>query len=164
MRMTMSRPCLVTSSGPSPVLGFMAAIHRPLSTDRGHPKRTSSGRPPGCAHQYPVSGRAREIVRAAGGRTGVRRPSSPPATMAHNGGPAADGEDRGSSRGGSVADVPTQSSEAPVRCTREGAVATVRLDRPGAMNSLTLATKTALLEVLRRVAADDAVRCVVLTG
>jgi len=63
-----------------------------------------------------------------------------------------------------VADVPTQSSEAPVRCTREGAVATVRLDRPGAMNSLTLATKTALLEVLRRVAADDAVRCVVLTG
>ena len=31
IRMMMPRPSLVTSSGPSPVLGFMAAIRRPLS-------------------------------------------------------------------------------------------------------------------------------------
>ena len=55
-------------------------------------------------------------------------------------------------------------SRAPVACTVADGVATVRLDRPEAMNSLTLATKTALLEALRAVAEDDAVRAVVLTG
>jgi 2-(1,2-epoxy-1,2-dihydrophenyl)acetyl-CoA isomerase len=52
----------------------------------------------------------------------------------------------------------------PVTCTVTGAVATVRLHRPEAMNSLTRATKSALLDALRRVADDDAVRAVVLTG
>jgi len=51
-----------------------------------------------------------------------------------------------------------------VRVETVGAVATVVLDRPAAMNSMTTATKLALLAALRAVAADDAVRCVVLTG
>ena len=57
-----------------------------------------------------------------------------------------------------------QTSPGPVTLTREGAVATVTLNRPEAMNSLDVATKEALLETLRAVAADDEVRCVVLTG
>lgn len=47
---------------------------------------------------------------------------------------------------------------------REGARATVRLNRPEAMNSLDLATKEALLAALREVADDVTVRVVVLTG
>ncbi len=43
-------------------------------------------------------------------------------------------------------------------------VATVRLNRPDAMNSLDTATKDALLSALQEVADDPAVRCVVLTG
>lgn len=46
---------------------------------------------------------------------------------------------------------------------RDG-VATIRLNRPEAMNSLDLATKEALLAAVRAVAEDDGVRCVVLTG
>ncbi len=44
------------------------------------------------------------------------------------------------------------------------AVATVTLDRPDAMNSLTAEVKTALLEALRRAADDQEVRAVLLTG
>ncbi|MEV0311578.1 enoyl-CoA hydratase-related protein [Nonomuraea fuscirosea] len=44
------------------------------------------------------------------------------------------------------------------------AVATVTLDRPEAMNSLTAETKQELLAGLRRAAADRAVRAVLLTG
>lgn len=43
-------------------------------------------------------------------------------------------------------------------------VATVTFNRPDAMNSLDVATKEALLDVVRSVADDPAVRCVVLTG
>lgn len=53
---------------------------------------------------------------------------------------------------------------APVLVDRSGAVATVRLARPEAMNGLDTATKVALLDALREVAADEAVRCVVLAG
>lgn len=52
----------------------------------------------------------------------------------------------------------------PVVVTTEQGVATVTLNRPAAMNSLDVLTKEALLAALRAVAADDAVRCVVLTG
>ena len=52
----------------------------------------------------------------------------------------------------------------PVLLTHDGGVATITLSRPEGMNALTLAAKTALLEVLREVADDDAVRAVVLTG
>ncbi len=52
----------------------------------------------------------------------------------------------------------------PVLVERADGVATVTFSRPEAMNSLDLATKEALLGALRDVAADDEVRCVVLTG
>ncbi|MEP6853811.1 MAG: enoyl-CoA hydratase-related protein [bacterium] len=47
---------------------------------------------------------------------------------------------------------------------QDGAVVTVRLNRPESMNALSLSLKTALLEQLNRLAADDTVRAVVLTG
>jgi 2-(1,2-epoxy-1,2-dihydrophenyl)acetyl-CoA isomerase len=52
----------------------------------------------------------------------------------------------------------------PVLTERADGVATVRLNRPDAMNSLDIATKEALLAVLQDVAVDESVRCVVLTG
>ena len=52
----------------------------------------------------------------------------------------------------------------PVLLEVADGVATVTFNRPEAMNSLDVATKTALLAGLRQVADDPAVRCVVLTG
>jgi 2-(1,2-epoxy-1,2-dihydrophenyl)acetyl-CoA isomerase len=52
----------------------------------------------------------------------------------------------------------------PVRYSVDGAVATVTLDRPAAMNALDTATKQALLEALRTAADDTGVRAVVITG
>jgi 2-(1,2-epoxy-1,2-dihydrophenyl)acetyl-CoA isomerase len=43
-------------------------------------------------------------------------------------------------------------------------VATLTLNRPDAMNSLDVRTKEALREAVQQAAADEAVRCVVLTG
>jgi 2-(1,2-epoxy-1,2-dihydrophenyl)acetyl-CoA isomerase len=51
-----------------------------------------------------------------------------------------------------------------VRVTRNGAVATVVLDRPDRLNALDRATRWELIGALREVASDDAVRAVVLTG
>lgn len=51
-----------------------------------------------------------------------------------------------------------------IRYEMADAVATVTLDRPEAMNSLTAETKQELLAALRRAAADRAVRAVLLTG
>ena len=59
-----------------------------------------------------------------------------------------------------MSDSPTP----PIRYEVAAGVATVTLDRPAEMNSLTLATKVALRDALHAAAADDAVRCVVLTG
>ena len=47
---------------------------------------------------------------------------------------------------------------------REGAVAILTVDRPDAMNAVDVATLTQLRDELRTVAADDAVRVVILTG
>ncbi len=55
-------------------------------------------------------------------------------------------------------------AQTPVLLTRDGAVATVTVNRPDAMNSLDLPTKEALLTALRQVAEDRDVRAVVLTG
>ncbi len=56
-------------------------------------------------------------------------------------------------------------TEDTVAVTRSAAgVATVRIDRPSALNALDLATKVALRDRLAEVAADPEVRCVVLTG
>jgi 2-(1,2-epoxy-1,2-dihydrophenyl)acetyl-CoA isomerase len=46
----------------------------------------------------------------------------------------------------------------------DGAVATVTLNRPAAMNSLTVAMKTSLLGVLEQAAGEPAVRSVIITG
>lgn len=62
-----------------------------------------------------------------------------------------------------MTDVPAPDQQPVVLTTDEG-VATVRFNRPGAMNALDRATKEALLAALRTAAADEAVRCVVLTG
>jgi len=56
------------------------------------------------------------------------------------------------------------SDAAAHRVEREGAVATVTLDRPDAMNALTRASRRALARDLRALSGDAAVRCVVLTG
>ena len=53
---------------------------------------------------------------------------------------------------------------APVLLDVVDAVATITLNRPDAMNGLDVATKDLLLETVRQVADDPAVRCVVLTG
>jgi 2-(1,2-epoxy-1,2-dihydrophenyl)acetyl-CoA isomerase len=57
-----------------------------------------------------------------------------------------------------VTDAPTH------RVERDGAVATVTLDRPDALNAQTRASRRALARDLRALSADPAVRCVVLTG
>lgn len=56
------------------------------------------------------------------------------------------------------------SRTATVVVTTDVGVATVRLNRPDAMNALDLVTKDLLLAALQQVAEDAAVRCVVLTG
>jgi 2-(1,2-epoxy-1,2-dihydrophenyl)acetyl-CoA isomerase len=58
----------------------------------------------------------------------------------------------------------TTTAEFPVVVETAGAVRTVRLNRPEAMNALDIATKEALLAALTAAAEDEAVRCVVLTG
>lgn len=55
-------------------------------------------------------------------------------------------------------------STEPVRLDRSDSVATVTLVRPEALNSLDIATKTALRDVLHAVAEDPTVRCVVLAA
>ncbi|MET8984249.1 enoyl-CoA hydratase-related protein [Nonomuraea wenchangensis] len=51
-----------------------------------------------------------------------------------------------------------------IRYDVSDAVATITLDRPDAMNSLTTELKGALLDALRRAADDRAIRAVLLTG
>lgn len=58
----------------------------------------------------------------------------------------------------------TSPTNAPVLLDVVDAVATITLNRPDAMNGLDVATKDLLLQVVRQVADDPAVRCVVLTG
>lgn len=69
----------------------------------------------------------------------------------------------GGGHDGAMTETPT-TPQSPVLVERDGAVATVRLNRPEAMNSLSTATKDALLTALQEVADDATVRCVVLTG
>ncbi len=47
---------------------------------------------------------------------------------------------------------------------RAGAVATVRMNRPESMNSLSRSLKDALVDVLGQLEQDETVRAVVLTG
>ena len=54
--------------------------------------------------------------------------------------------------------------QASVRYEKADGVATVTIDRPDAMNALDTPTKVALRDTLAEAAADEAVRCVLLTG
>ncbi|GAB3772886.1 2-(1,2-epoxy-1,2-dihydrophenyl)acetyl-CoA isomerase [Nocardioides ginsengisegetis] len=60
--------------------------------------------------------------------------------------------------------TPPGSPDSAVLLDVTDGVATITLNRPDAMNSLDIATKVLLLETVRTVADDPAVRCVVLTG
>ena len=51
-----------------------------------------------------------------------------------------------------------------IQTEREGAVAVVTVDRPDALNALDVATLTGLRDGLQELAADDAIRVVILTG
>ncbi|MGK2849317.1 MAG: enoyl-CoA hydratase/isomerase family protein [Candidatus Limnocylindrales bacterium] len=51
-----------------------------------------------------------------------------------------------------------------LRVEIDGAVATLTLDRPAALNALTVPLKLALLGALTSIAADRAIRAVILTG
>jgi 2-(1,2-epoxy-1,2-dihydrophenyl)acetyl-CoA isomerase len=53
---------------------------------------------------------------------------------------------------------------APVLLDVTDGIATITLNRPEAMNSLDVATKVLLLQIVRQVADDPEARCVVLTG
>ena len=55
-------------------------------------------------------------------------------------------------------------TESDVLVTSTGGVATITLNRPAALNALTIPMKERLLAALRAVGADAAVRAVVLTG
>ena len=55
-------------------------------------------------------------------------------------------------------------TEATVLLSRDANVATITLNRPAARNALDTSTKVALREALEEVAADAAVRCVVVSG
>lgn len=56
------------------------------------------------------------------------------------------------------------SDTSPLILTRDGAVATLRFNRPEALNALDVPTSQALLAALRGIAADKSVRAVVLKG
>lgn len=64
----------------------------------------------------------------------------------------------------SPGETPSPPTHPSVVLTVADAVATVRLNRPAALNSLDLDTKTRLLTALQQAADDPTVRCVVLTG
>lgn len=51
-----------------------------------------------------------------------------------------------------------------IKLSLDGAVATVQLNRPEALNSLNLKLMDELIDALQRLQGDDDVRCVVLTG
>lgn len=55
-------------------------------------------------------------------------------------------------------------TESSVLLDLSDGVATITLNRPDAMNSLDVATKVLLLEIVREVSENPAARCVVLTG
>jgi 2-(1,2-epoxy-1,2-dihydrophenyl)acetyl-CoA isomerase len=55
-------------------------------------------------------------------------------------------------------------TEPSILSTRDGAVCTITLNRPAALNSFTTAMHGELLAALNTAAADETVRCVVITG
>ena len=58
----------------------------------------------------------------------------------------------------------TATTPPPLLLERHGAIATLRFNRPGALNAIDVPMATALLAAVRTIAGDDSVRCVVLCG
>ena len=58
----------------------------------------------------------------------------------------------------------TLTATSPLEVTRDGAVATLRFSRPGALNAINVPMAQALLAAVRQLAADASVRAVVLCG
>ena len=58
----------------------------------------------------------------------------------------------------------TATTPPPLLLERNGAIATLRFNRPGALNAIDVPMATALLAAVRTIAGDDSVRCVVLCG
>lgn len=59
---------------------------------------------------------------------------------------------------------PDAPADAPLLLERNGAIATLRFHRPGALNAVDVPMAQALLAAVRSLAQDDSVRCVVLCG
>ena len=58
----------------------------------------------------------------------------------------------------------TATTPPPLLLERHGAIATLRFNRPGALNAIDVPMATALRDAVRTLAQDDSVRCVVLCG
>ena len=58
----------------------------------------------------------------------------------------------------------TATTPPPLLLERHGAIATLRFNRPGALNAIDVPMATALRDTVRSLAQDDSVRCVVLCG
>ena len=58
----------------------------------------------------------------------------------------------------------TATTPPPLLLERNGAIATLRFNRPGALNAIDVPMATALLAAVRSIAKDNSVRCVVLCG
>ncbi|OGB46444.1 MAG: enoyl-CoA hydratase [Burkholderiales bacterium RIFCSPLOWO2_12_FULL_65_40] len=58
----------------------------------------------------------------------------------------------------------TATTPPPLLLERHGAIATLRFNRPGALNAIDVPMATALRAAVRSLAQDDSVRCVVLCG
>ena len=58
----------------------------------------------------------------------------------------------------------TAATPPPLLLERHGAIATLRFNRPGALNAIDVPMATALRDAVRTLAQDDSVRCVVLCG
>jgi 2-(1,2-epoxy-1,2-dihydrophenyl)acetyl-CoA isomerase len=56
------------------------------------------------------------------------------------------------------------SPKAPLQLTRDGAIATILLDRPAALNTLDFTLMDALVDAVASVAADDTLRVLVIAG
>ena len=77
---------------------------------------------------------------------------------------SADGSSSSRHRGALTVAEPAAPAFATLRYEVADAIATITLDRPEALNALTVASKQELLAAFERVAADRSVRAVVLTG
>ena len=170
-----------------------AARRGPLARARGDPRRPHAVGARGAAARHLLARRRARGARARGARAGRAhrrpRPRWPYASLARRCRPAYEqpleaglGEERrlfalafasADAREGMDAFVarraPSWSHDDDRRTDATASSATARsrpstLDRPDALNAQTRASRRALVQDLRALSADDAVRCVVLTG